>query len=176
VLGTVPGEGCKPRRKRPEGCRPFLTARDLETLAHIDNELGEKIYLDPVDGPAKSSTWKADKIIAAAGDERIRGYWGLDDAWLADNDAVNHAFETVLKDELQLQMLNKNLTGKHRGHRITPRFMRHLWTAIFKTCPMLQQDGQERKWNVVWGSASRTPSAALPESRINELFGLEKLG
>lgn len=36
-------------------------------------------------------------------------------------------------------------------HRITPRFMRKLWVQVFKQCPMMEWDGDARRWIVVWG-------------------------
>lgn len=36
-------------------------------------------------------------------------------------------------------------------HRITPRFMRKLWAEVFKQCPMMEWDGEEKRWSVIWG-------------------------
>jgi hypothetical protein len=177
ALGTIPWDGCKTRRKRPAGCPAFLSASDLEKLVHVSDKLGESIHLDQLyNNPSAVGTSKADKIITAAGNENIRGYWRVEDTWLGDEGGVDDALEAVLQDELQLQTLNKSQEGKHRGHRITHRFMRRLWMEIFMACPMLQHDGADRKWKVLWGSSSRTKPGSLPAARMEELFGLELPG
>ncbi|KIW08705.1 uncharacterized protein PV09_00652 [Verruconis gallopava] len=170
ATGKIPWEGCKPRRRAPDGRPLALTSSDLEKLVHISDDFGEHFYLDSFSNcnPAAS---KKEKILALAGDERNRGYWAADDAWLDDKNAVDSAFETVLEDELRVQTLNKNIKGKDRGHRITPRLMRRLWMRVFKECPMLKPDKEagSNHWKVFWGG---------PESNVDtiphELFVLKE--
>jgi hypothetical protein len=173
ALGTTKFEGCKPRRTRPTGCPPSLTASDLEKLVHLSDKFGERLHLDQI-LEFSDEIPKADKIIAAADDELIRGYWRSEDAWLGDEKAVDDAFDVVLEDELGMQTLNKNVKGKDRGHRITPRFMRHLWMEVFKECPMLQADGVGKKWKVTWGGAARTSLETTRSAKMDELFGISK--
>lgn len=36
-------------------------------------------------------------------------------------------------------------------HRITPRLMRNMWVQVFKQCPMMEWDGEGKRWVVIWG-------------------------
>jgi hypothetical protein len=173
ALGTEQFRGCKPRRKRPAGCPPILMGSDLEKLVHISDDFGEQRYLS---GDEHIS--KADKILSLSGDDNDRGYWSTHDTWLDDDLAVDDSFDAVLEDELKVRPLNKHIGGKDRGHRVTLRFMRRLWMAVFKQCPMLEPDesaaGSARRWKVTWGGPLRVPAYVRRENGdpLDELFGI----
>jgi len=177
AIGKVPFV-LKERRRRvgtKDEVPQRLTPSDLEKLAHVGNEDGEKHYLDPFLPTSRdTSTSKHDKILALSGGT---GYWQPQDTWLASQPAVDEAFEDVLEDELLIHTLNKRLPGRERGHRVTGRLMRHLWTQIWKQCPLLVPEddaGAGKKWKVVWGKGDNIFDAYRDEGgeALDELFGV----
>jgi hypothetical protein len=173
VHGTLRWEGCKQRRKRPPGKPDILKSTDLEKYVHINVALGEQLRLDKkikvasLDVPPS----KTDKIHYLAGDGSVRRYWQSTDRWLADPGSIAKAEEEILLDELRLiRPLNKKITkpGK-RGHAITPRLMKRLWTKVFRMCPMItEQEG--RKWQVTWGSAPTVLTQRVSNAAFTPLF------
>ncbi len=59
-----------------------------------------------------------------------------------------------------LRMESRDLLGSH-PHKLTPRYMRHLWGKIFLQCPMMQWDPISCRWNVIWGSLERSIDVVL---------------
>jgi hypothetical protein len=62
-----------------------------------------------------------------------------------------------------LRMESRNLLGSH-PHKLTPRYMRHLWGKIFLQCPMMQWDPTSCRWNFIWGSLERSRDVVLGQS------------
>ena len=158
ATGKSPLKVLIPRRARPNGWVPELSASDLEKLVHIQD-------MPDLDEPNVKSS----------------GYWSKRDAWLQDGDAVDEAYETVLEDELGIQPLNKHLAGKERGHKITPRLMKRLYMMIWKECPMLVPAGEDERgmrWKVVWGSEESTLNAYRSDNvaKADKLFGSQSGG
>jgi hypothetical protein len=164
VQGTMEWGGCKPRRKRPAGKPDIINTIDLEKFVHV--EVAEPVYLDvniklqDTYGPVERET----KINLLAGDSSVRSYWGPTDRWLAEPKSVAEAEEQMLLDELHLvRPLNKK-SSPNRGHTITSRFMKRLWTKVFRMCPLLTPlepgDNKGRKWQVIWGSVPNLPPTA----------------
>lgn len=176
ACGSIPWTGCKTRRKRPAGRPEFLSPSDLEKLVHVGDKLGDALYIDSLIEKPSTPESTEQKVLDAAGYDSRRGYWEANDIWLADEDAIDDAFEEVLQHEMQLKTLNKKLTGVQRGHTITPRFMRRLWSEIFRTCPMMQYDAGAKIWNVTWGTKPKAYAVRASAPRIDELFGFDDAG
>jgi len=170
VHGTVKWEGCKPRRKRLAENPDILTSVDLEKLVHLDDAQSERQYLDAAFTcqAADIQASKKAKILQAARDDSVRGYWSSADIWLDDPESINNVKEAVLRDELSIgRSLNKRAKGKERGHLITPRFMRRMWASIFQNCPMLNWNLERKVWLVTWGNGQvRGSNSSKETSRL----------
>ncbi|KAL8669647.1 MAG: hypothetical protein Q9168_005773 [Polycauliona sp. 1 TL-2023] len=56
--------------------------------------------------------------------------------------------------------------GKHpemtsRPHQLTARFMRRLWSDIFRKCPRLDWNHERKKWDVTWGNVEKQAGLAI---------------
>jgi hypothetical protein len=179
VHGTIKWDGCKPRRKRIGGKPATLNYLDLEKLVHVEDEQGERLYLNPqlMHRVSNMPASKAEKILQISKSNLGQGYWKPADTWLADGALVDDAKEDVLMDELRIvKPLNKTIVaGKYRSNKITARFMRRLYAKVFKACPMLSWNSEGSKWQVIWGSEPKPFSVAAPDAYFAPLFQVKQL-
>ena len=59
-------------------------------------------------------------------------------------------------------------------HRLTPRYMRRLWTKIFAQCPLMKRDESRKSgWDVKWGDIISTKEMALRRGSQDSLAMFE---
>lgn len=44
-----------------------------------------------------------------------------------------------------------NQIRKTHAHRLTPRFMRRVWSQVFSQCPLMERESDRDKWKITWG-------------------------
>ncbi|KAI4160659.1 MAG: hypothetical protein LQ342_005498 [Letrouitia transgressa] len=50
---------------------------------------------------------------------------------------------------------------KSRPHKLTAKYMRGIWRAIFRQCPKLHWDNKAKNWQVTWGDVEREQEIVL---------------
>jgi hypothetical protein len=165
VNGTVKWEGCRPRRKRVASKPAFLMEQDLHKFLKADLDGQLLSHAEQTEGTSKAALLhsKEEKRTNIRTSGTRKGFATASDTWLAEPELIASMKEDLLLDELHLiRPLNK-LARTNNGHTITPRLMRRLWIAIFKTCPLLKQDDLN-DWYVEWGRASSKQGTTIEAS------------
>ncbi|KAL8727690.1 MAG: hypothetical protein Q9181_005615 [Wetmoreana brouardii] len=50
-------------------------------------------------------------------------------------------------------------------HNFSPRFMRSMWSRVFRKCPRLDWSDEKKKWMVTWGSIGKEAELSLDPQR-----------
>jgi len=91
--------------------------------------------------------------------------------WLASTDLITESLQDLLKDSMgTIRPLNKSLSGRDRGHRLTPRLMKRLWTRVFVLCPLLTKAEGDSGWTVTWGAAPKLYNEPASSEAFLSLF------
>lgn len=171
INGSIKWEGPVPRRARSLMKPEKLTTFDLEKLLRLTDRAGtlqttNKQANDVITGiPDKATTLKdrsSSQMISLSNNSLN---------WLASSDLVSESLQDLLKDSMgTIRPLNKSLSGKDRGHRLTPRLMRRLWTRVFVLCPLLTKAEGESGWTVTWGAAPKVYNDPTSSNAFLPLF------
>jgi hypothetical protein len=152
INGSIKWEGPVPRRIRPLMKPEKLTTFDLEKLLRLTDQTGtlqttskqtNGTFADILRRVTTSNGQSSSQMISSSKNSH---------KWLASTDLVAESLQDLLKDSMRtIRPLNKSLSGKDRGHRITLRLMKRLWTKIFVLCPLLTKAEGDNGWTVTWG-------------------------
>lgn len=120
--------------------------------------LKEKWYaelLDTIMPPLPMEEWErlkdlANGVIQEEVPRRKRGGMGENDFSDA-KPSLPLRTRVVSSNQGQALTIKRRKGPRANPHRITQRYMRRMWTSIFKRCSCMTWDVEEKKWNVQWG-------------------------
>jgi len=171
INGSIKWEGPVPRRARPLMKPEKLTTFDLEKLLRLTDQVGtlpttnkqaNGVFADILGRVTSSKGQSSSQMIISSKSSPN---------WLASTDLVTESLRDVLKDSIgTIRPLNKSLSGRHRGHRLTPRLMKRLWTRVFVLCPLLTKAEGDSRWTVTWGSAPKVYNESAASDAFASLF------
>ena len=170
INGTIKWDGAPQRRGRPIMKPKTLTTFDLEKLLRYVEASGTA--QTPLEVAHTAFPRSLDECgdltqITAVMRSRFR-----DDAsirWLASQTLRNDSMQDILKDSIgAIRQLNKALP-RQRGHFITHRLMKRLWTQVFSISPMMSKSESDQ-WKVTWGTVPTTYKTVPTQDSFLPLF------
>jgi hypothetical protein len=171
INGSIKWEGPVPRRVRPLMKPEKLTTFDLEKLLRLTDQAGtlqtinkqaNGVFTDVLDRVTTSKGRSGSKMVNSIKNSPN---------WLASTDLIAESMQDLLKDSMgTIRPLNKFLSREDRGHRLTPRLMKRLWTRVFVLCPLLTKAEGDSGWTVTWGAAPKLYKEPASSDAFLSLF------
>lgn len=171
IDGTIKWEGSPQKRASPLMKPETLTTFDLEKFLRLIESprmIQGPLRQDHVALPPIQTDNEDLRRVTSMMRSRFPNV--LSSRWLASPKLRDETMQDILKDSIgAIRPLNKKLS-KDRGHRITHRLMKRLWTQVFTVCPMLTKEEGSDDWKVIWGSGPKYLKAAPAMGAFLPLF------
>lgn len=67
--------------------------------------------------------------------------------------------------------------GNREAHKLTPRYMQHLWATVFSISPYMVYNDETKEWRVLWGHHElATSMLAMAQEFIDDCLHLQSTG
>ena len=171
INGTIKWDGAPHRRARPVMKPETLTTFDLEKLLrYIENPQTMQTSLESAQTALPHISAQANDLTRITAVMRSRFHDEASIGWLASQRLRDESMQDLFLDSIGVtRPLNKALP-KNRGHVITHRLMKRLWTQVFTISPMMTKLDESSKWEVTWGTAPKSYNTVPANDYFLPLF------
>jgi len=171
INGTIKWDGAPHRRARPVIKPETLTTFDLEKLLrYIETPRTAQTSPELAETALPHISTQVDDLTRITTIMRSRFHDEASIGWLASQRLRDESMQDLLMDSIGVaRPLNKALP-MNRGHFITHRLMKRLWTQVFTLSPMITKHDESDKWKVTWGTVPKSYNTVPANDSFLPLF------